>query len=53
MKIPKIIHQINTLGIQSSTKNELQAMSELKCNNIDWEYRFYDEQQIFFIFIRQ
>lgn len=47
MKIPKIIHQINTLGIQSSTKNELQAMSELKCNNIDWEYRFYDEQKIF------
>lgn len=47
MKIPKIIHQINTQGIKSSTKHELEAISELKSNNIDWEYRFYDEQQIF------
>lgn len=46
MKIPKIIHQIHTKGINALTHEEKQAIDLLKKNNPDWHYQFYNYQNM-------
>ncbi|GKV96371.1 glycosyl transferase [Pectobacterium aroidearum] len=46
MKIPKKIHQIYTKGMHELPKEILASVEELKENNPDWEYFFYDEKSI-------
>lgn len=42
MKIPKIIYQIHTKGINFLSEEDRTARAVLLKNNPDWEYRFYD-----------
>lgn len=42
MKIPKIIHQVHTKGLNSLSKYDQNARAILIKNNPDWEYCFYD-----------
>ncbi len=42
MKIPKIIHQIHTKGINFLSEEDRMARAVLLKNNPDWEYYFYD-----------
>ncbi len=46
MKIPKIIHQIHTKGIDALTHEEKHARDLLKKNNPDWHYQFYNYQNM-------
>lgn len=47
-KIPKIIHQMHTLGMDYVNNLEREAIAILKRNNPDWEYRFYGPNEIMF-----
>jgi len=42
VKIPKLIHQVHTKGLNSFSKQDQNARTTLLKNNPDWEYRFYD-----------
>ena len=52
MKIPKIIHQAHTRGLDGLTDVDRRAIELLKKNNPDWQYCFYDFDQML-IFIQQ
>ncbi len=47
-KIPKIIHQMHTLGMDYVNNLERDAIAILRKNNPDWEYRFYGPNEIMF-----
>lgn len=50
MKIPKTIHQVHTKGFGALTNSDKKAIELLKNNNIDWDYFFYDyNQMVYFI----
>ena len=46
MKIPRVIHQVHTNGITALGEEEARAIHLLKSNNPDWDYRFYDYQEM-------
>ena len=46
MNIPKIIHQVHTRGLQGLTDVDKRAIELLKKNNPDWDYSFYDYNQM-------
>lgn len=46
MKIPKKLHQIHTKGMAHLTNNDINAINILKNNNPDWDYYFYDYQDM-------
>lgn len=46
MKIPKKIHQVHTKGLNFLTDVDKKSITLLKNNNPDWDYYFYDYNQM-------